>query len=497
MISAVGVFAGWALVLTGVGFGLGAGVEAATSGPLAAPLATGATVVGGVGLGLLRWCRLPAVLRPAQALAAVLVAWTTAVVCTAALYQASGRLGSPARALFESSAGYATLAASTLSDPGVLPGGLLAVRAWSQWVAGLAALVVMVLVLPALGSGVTGQVAAGLPQPEHLGSRRTAQIVRRFARWYVTLTVLLVAAYAAVGTPPIDALTLGATTISTGGFTNHPDLESFRDPARQWVAILGMVMTGGGLTLIVSMSRLRRTGRAALRSAELRTYGLVLVGGTAALVTLASDELPAAPLDGLRESLFTTASLVSTTGYVVADWSAWSELAQVVVVALLAVGAMSGSTGSGFRILQARILAAYARGVLRAELHPRAVTPVSVGDAFVTDDRVVRTVGFQVLYLTAAFVGAVLLAATGVDLLGSVSGALSALSTVGPALGDLAPGRQEASLHGADLLVLGGLAVVGRIGIYPIFTAGPSLLGVWRRRRSVARRVRRPGRVPS
>ena len=247
-----------------------------------------------------------------------------------------------------------------------------------------------------------------------------------------------------------------------------------------------MVVAGAGIALVWRGAREVRDEVA--RSRELRTYALVLAIGTVVLTVAEHDG--AAVHDRVRIALFTSASLVSTTGFAAEDWTAWGELAQVVVLALLAVGAMSGSPGGGFRILRARVLAAYAASVVLTEEHRRAAVPVSLGDTPVPRDVTQRMVGYQVLWIASAFVGAVLLAATGLDAAGSVSGAISALATVGPALGDLSPSRDVAHLAGVDLVVLGGLALTGRVGVYPVLATVPALLARRRRRRVLRRRAR-------
>ncbi len=489
---------GLALLLVAAGCALSAVVALGDGARPGVGFGVAALVTGAAGAGLLRSARPPTRIPPPDAVLAVVAAWATSVVASTAVYLATGGIDDVDRALFESASGYATSALSAVPDPAALPDSVLLWRAWTQWTAGFGALLVVVVVLPTLGLGIlrrrgpTGPTGAtngrivgsrGALVP---GSRRASEIRRRLAVAYLTLTGVGVAAYLVGGLGPFDAVTYAFTTVSTGGFTNRAPLESFGGARLQWAAIGGMVVAGGGVALVWRGAREVRDE--VTRSRELRTYALVLAIGT--LVLAVAEHDGAALHDRVRIALFTAASLVSTTGFAAEDWTAWGELAQVVVLALLAVGAMSGSPGGGFRILRARVLAAYAVSVVITEEHRRAAVPVTLGDTPVPKDVTQRMVGYQVLWIASAFVGAVLLAATGLDAAGSVSGAISALATVGPALGDLSPARDVAHLAGADLVVLGGLALTGRVGLYPVLAAVPALVARRQRTRVLRRRAR-------
>lgn len=497
-----------ALLLVGVGCALSALVGVGGGARPGVGFGSVALVAGGAGALLLRTSRPPIRIPPHDAILAVVAAWMTSVVASTVVYVATGGIDDVDRALFESASGYATSALSGVRDPSTLPASVLFWRAWTQWTAGFGSLLVAVLVLPTLGLGIlrrrsvgTGRGATaggtsdgsggsrrmasgGALEP---GSRRASEIRRRLALTYLALTGAGVVAYLLGGLGPFDAVTYAFTTVSTGGFTNGAPLEAFDGARLQWAAIGGMVVAGAGIALVWRGARGVRDEVTSSR--ELRTYAAVVLIGTAVL-TLAEHDGQSL-VDRVRVALFTTTSLVSTTGFAVDDWALWGDLAQVVVLALLAVGSMSGSPGGGFRILRARVLAAYAASVVLVEEHRRAAVPVTLGDTPVPRDVSQRMVGYQVLWIATAFVGAILLAATGLDAAGAVSGSISALATVGPGLGDLSPGKDAASLAGADLAVLGSLSLMGRVGLYPVLAAAPALLLRRRRRRVRRRRDRR------
>ena len=172
--------------------------------------------------------------------------------------------------------------------------------------------------------------------------------------------------------------------------------------------------------------------------------------------------------DRLRTAAFTATSMVSTTGHWVADWTGWPFGPQLLLLVLMGVGAMSGSMGGGFRVVRALALVSYVWRELRRQLQVRSVQVVRVGDTVIDEDTVDRMVGYQVLFIGTAAAGMAGLALTGEDVLTSLSGAVSTLTTVGPALGDLAPGTPIVGASDATLFVLMALMASGRLELYPV-----------------------------
>jgi len=306
-------------------------------------------------------------------------------------------------------------------------------------------------------------------------------LLRRLVALYAALTAAGVVLYLAGGMRPFDAVTYAFTTISTGGFSNHPSsIAHFDSAAIEWAAVGGMVLAGSNLALL--WRGLRGVTGSVLRSAELRAYGAVVAGGAVVLVLWTAP--PGGATDeSARHAAFSVASAVSTTGYTVTDWSAWTTGAQILLLALVGVGSMSGSTGGGFRVLRALTLVAYVRREIARQLHPRAVVAVKVGGVPVDEELVSRMVGHQALYVVLAASGAVGLAAFGSDITTSASAAISALATFGPALGDLAPSGGALTLDGGARAVLVVLMLVGRLEIYPLLLGTGAVAAVGRARR--------------
>lgn len=436
-----------------------------------------------VGAAFVHFCRVPVRLRSSTAFVGVMAVWLTLVTLSTATYEILGTFSFWDDSIFESVSGFTTTASTVVGDPEALSRGTLLWRAGTQWLGGLAALVFVVAILPSIGVGGLDVTEAG---QRHAGtslrSRRTVTQMRRLAGLYATLTVLGVVLFFAGGMGPFDAITYAATTISTGGFANHAgSFGHFESAAVEWAGFGGMVL--GGVNMALLFRGLRRDTPTPLwRSFELRAYLVViLVGGAViALTTIPSGGLTH---DSVRHGLFHIASAASTTGHFVGGWGTWAAGPQVLLLAVMGVGAMSGSAGSGFRLVRALALVGYLRRELVVQLHPRAAGPVRVGRRPVSEELVARMIGYQAQYLLVAATGAVAVGALGGELVTALSGAIAAVANVGPALGDLVPGAGGVlQLPRPARAALMPLMLLGRLEIAPVLV-GTVIAGTSVRRR--------------
>jgi trk system potassium uptake protein TrkH len=193
--------------------------------------------------------------------------------------------------------------------------------------------------------------------------------------------------------------------------------------------------------------------------------GLIATG----TILIAVIESPGSGLaETLRLSAFTATSATSTTGHWAADWAMWGSGPQLLIVALVGVGAMSGSSGGGFRVARAMAMLSFLRREVVTQLRPHVTHLVRVGGEVVDERMVSRMLGYQVLFLITAAAGMLGLALSGADLVTATAGAVSALATFGPAPGDLGVGRNIAGLNDEALLVVGTLMFAGRVELYPV-----------------------------
>jgi trk system potassium uptake protein len=471
---------GLVLVVCGAGLVVSAVVDAVAGGPAAAALLACGAVAGVAGAGLRAVSSLPARLRAGSAFAAVVAAWATAVAVSTVAYLVTGTFSRLDDAVVESVAGFTTTAFSVLRRADLTTEGVLLWRALTQWFGGFAALVVIVAVLPSLGvGGLEGGERGADARSLYLRSPRVQALLGRLVVLYVVLTMAGAALYRLGGMTPFDALTYACTTISTGGFGNHPQsFRHFDSAVLEWTGIGGMVLAGANLALVWQGLR-GATSRTdlgeVLRSTELRVYLAVLaVAAAAAVAWTVPDGGPTH--QSVRHAVFSVTSVVSTTGHTVTDWGTWPHGAQAALMLLAGVGAMSGSPGGGFRQLRALVLVGYLRREVVRQLHPRAVLVVRVGRVVVPEAVASRMVAYQVVYLLVVAVGAVALALLGAELVTAASLSLSAVATVGPALAEASPGLGTTEVPAGARLALTPVMLLGRLEVTAVLVGVASLV---------------------
>lgn len=377
--------------VAGVAMLVGAVVDWIDDGPDVGALALCGVPTTILGIVVWRATVVPKEVRSLEVFVTVTLAWLALSVVGAMPYVVTGRLPVFDQALFESIAGYTTTGATVLRPVAETSQGLLMYRALTQWIGGMGVIVLVIAVLPTVGSGAMNLMTAEAPGP---AGERLAPKVRQTARhlWsvYVGFTLAVAVAYVVAGMSLYDGFAHSFTTVSTGGFSPHnASIAHFDSAAIEWIAIVGMFLAGGSFALY--HRALRGRPGPLLRSTEFRAYvALVLV---ASLVAFLVADAGALSGQHARDSLFSITSVISTTGYATADFGTWSEGAQIVIMLLLPLGAMAGSTAGGVKLVRVLAVASYAHRAALSQLHPRLVRPVWVGARAVPEEIATRIVG--------------------------------------------------------------------------------------------------------
>ncbi|MEL0141317.1 MAG: potassium transporter TrkG, partial [Acidimicrobiaceae bacterium] len=304
----------------------------------------------------------------ARVIAGLASTWAALVVAGSVVYLASGTITTVDEALFESAAGFSTVAATTV-DPESLGTSMSLFRAGTQFVGGLVGLLAGVVALPRTMKG-------NVQIPKGRGSRADRLVPdpaigrQRVVRLYLALATACGFGYLITGLGARSSLIHALTTVSTGGFSDRADSLASAPGGAKVVATVFMLI--GGMSFFALFWLLRGNHRRFVRSPELRIY-LGIIG----VVTLALLR----EVDGLSvgDALFTAASASSTTGLAVIDWTGFPAGAMALLLVAVATGAMGASAGSGLRVIRAWLLCLFAAREIRRQLDPKAVTLVRHG----------------------------------------------------------------------------------------------------------------------
>lgn len=408
------------------------------------------------------------VIRARDVFVTVTGCWTIAALIGAVPILVAGDARSYVAAVFEAMSGLTTTGATVFDEIEPLPDSVLLWRSTMQWLGGIGIVVLLVGIAPALGVGSTRALFAELSGPtKERYTPRIADTARSLVRIYVALSIANVLAYVATGMEWFDALCHAMTTISTGGFsTQTASLGAFGDGTRA-VAILFMLLGGVNFGIFVLLSMRRRPFR--LQLLELTWYVVALVAFSAVVAATLVGHADAGAGRAILDAAFTVVSVVTTTGYVTADFDAWNEAARTLVLAVMFVGGSAGSTVGGIKIIRWMMLGVSIRAELRRLMHPSAVVGVRLGTRHFSDRDVLTLMSFVVAYLGVFVTAAVLVAMTSdLDLVSSIAAAAASITLVGPGLGQVGASESYSAVSDAGMVVLAATMLLGRLEIFTV-----------------------------
>jgi trk system potassium uptake protein len=401
--------------------------------------------------------------------AVVAFTWIAVGIMGAVPYMLAGVVHRPVHAFFESFSGFTTTGATVFADIEALPHGILFWRALTQWVGGMGIIVLGIAILPFLGVGGMQLFQAEVPgpTPERLQPRiaQTAKVL-----WYVYagLTAAQVGLFMIGGLSLFDAVTHAFTTLSTGGFSpRNASIAAFDSAYIHYVTIV--FMFAAGINFALHYRALTSRGRGYLGDAELRFFALVILAATLAVTGLLLASEPGADVErSFRDALFQVVSIGTTTGYVTRDYGLWPLGAQLVLVGLMFMGGMAGSTAGGAKVIRIHILMRHGLAELKKNIHPRAVVVTRVGRKVIPDDILLKVLAFLLLFFVLFAAGTLGLALLGHDLATAVGSSASAIANIGPGLGAVGAVENYGWMDPWSHLLLICLMVVGRLEIFTI-----------------------------
>ncbi len=395
-------------------------------------------------------------------------------------YLFSGTIPNITNAFFETMSGYTTTGASIIDDIEILPEGILFWRSLTHWIGGMGIIVLAIAILPLLGIGGMQLFAAEAPGPnaDKLHPRITDTAKRLWLIYFgytVAETILLKLA----GMSLFDAMNHSLATLSTGGFsTKNASLAYWNNqPLIQYIVIFFMFLAGSNFVL--SYFAFKGKVQKIIRDEEFKYYTafIVIFSVIVALVIYFKANVPITeyhPMvlgdaeSSFRHSLFQVVAIVTTTGFVTADFTAWTPFITVFFFGLMFAGGSAGSTAGGIKIMRHILIIKNGLLEFKRTLHPNAIIPVRFNNKTVTEHVVYNVIGFFVLYMLLFVIGALVLGFLGLDFDSSIGGAASALGNVGPAFGSLSPLNNFNSLPALGKWWCGFLMLAGRLELFTV-----------------------------
>jgi trk system potassium uptake protein TrkH len=412
----------------------------------------------------------------------VTLGWLTLSITGMLPYLLSGAIPNISNAFFETISGYSTTGSSILTDIESMPKGILFWRSATHWIGGMGIIVLTIAILPLLGIGGMQLFMAEAPGPsaDKLHPRIT-DTAKRLYLIYVFLTFLEFFLLKAAGMTWFDAINHAMSTVSTGGFSTKNSSIAFYNniPVIQYIITIFMLIAG--TNFVITYFALKGKVQKVFNSEEFRYYffGIFSVSILIAVIiiffkddtlvtTLSHPEIYGKTESAIRHSFFMVTSVVTTTGFVSADFTMWNYFATGIFFALFFTGGSAGSTSGGVKIVRHIVMLKNSFLEFKKALHPNAIIPVRYDGKSVNQTIVFNIISFFIIYMLIFIIASVLLTLMGLDFLSALGAAASSLGNIGPAIGTVSPVDNFAHLSTSAKWFCSFLMLIGRLELFTV-----------------------------
>lgn len=412
----------------------------------------------------------------------VTLGWLTLSVTGMLPYLFTGAIPTITNAFFETLSGYSTTGASILTDIEAMPKGILFWRSATHWIGGMGIIVLTIAILPLLGIGGMQLFMAEAPGPSTDKLHpRISDTAKRLWLIYVALTITEFFLLKVAGMTWFDAINHAMATMSTGGFsTKNTSLAYYNGmPFVQYIVIFFMFVAGTNfvLTYFVLKGKIRKI----FQSEEFKYYFFGSIGLTILITililffqdpnlqtTIAHPMILGKEESAIRHALFQVVSIVTTTGFVTADFTMWSFFATAVFFSMFFLGGSAGSTSGGIKIVRHITMLKSSFLEFKKAIHPNAIIPVRYDGKMVSQNILFNILSFFIIYMFIFIISSVILTFLGLDFISALGAAASSLGNIGPAIGSVSPVNNYEHLSVGAKWFCSFLMLIGRLELFTV-----------------------------
>ncbi len=397
----------------------------------------------------------------------VALAWVLWSVFGALPFLFSGCIPRFEDALFEVVSGFTTTGSTILNNIEGLPKCMNFWRCLTHWIGGMGVLVFVMTVIPLSNKNSMFLMRAEMPGPtcDKLvpKARSTARILYTM---YLGLSLAEVIFLLAGGMNLYEAVIHTFSTAGTGGFSDrNASIAAFDSAYIDGVITVFMLLFGINFNLYFLL--LMKNFKGFFKNEELRTYfGIVAVA--IALITLNIVNLYGGFLHAFRYAAFQVVSVITTTGFVTANYDLWPEFSKTILLMVMVVGACAGSTGGGMKVSRIIILARTITKETRQILHPKSVNVVKLDGKRLTDEETHGVYVYTICYAAILCVSVLLISVDNFDFTTNFTAVLTMLNNVGPGLAKAGPVENFSAFSCFSKIILSLDMLIGRLEILPM-----------------------------
>ena len=407
---------------------------------------------------------------------AVLIAvfgWVIISAVSALPFIIHGSISSFTDAFFEMMSGYTTTGATILTDIESLPHGLLFWRSETHLLGGMGFLTLTLIFLPNGMAGVRifraesnpGQV---ITKEKFLPRNRDAMIWL----WVIFLGLILLQTLMlwVGGMPLFESLCHAFGTVATAGFSpKNSSLGYYGNAYFDWVVTIFMFL--GGMTFMLFYHMLKGEWNIVRINTELRWYAIIVLFfcGISTLILWMNGTYDRF-FDALRYASFQIISLLTTTGFTTTDYELWPKTVQMMLYLICFIGACTGSTTSGIKIVHFVIIWKYmVTTIKKMFFQPRTILPIHLNQRAIDPFAVNLSICYFIANIFLVFGGAsVMVFIDSMDFQTGMSSVISSLMNIGPGFGDVGPSGNYAQISPTGKWFLAWLMLVGRLEMFSV-----------------------------
>jgi len=402
-----------------------------------------------------------------EGILAVTLSWLTLTLCGTFPYILSGNISSPVDAFFESASGFSTTGSSILADVEALDRSILFWRSLTHWIGGLGIIVLVIIVLPSLK--ITGYQLMSLESSlkEKIHPRAKA-VGFRLLYIYIGLTLAETGFLLFGDMDLFESLCHTFGTVATGGFSTRNAGVASYSAYTQYIIAFFMLLSG--ISYVVYYYVFKFNFNKVMHNEELWFYLIVslIAGVILTSIIFSTTEKPFET--AFREGFFQAVSLITTTGFITANYLEWSPAGIIIVFFLLFAGACTGSTTGGIKMARHLIVIKNIRNVFTRLVHPNAVYQIRLNDRPLSENTNISILTFVVIYLFIFVAGTIITVITGLDTVTAASASATSLGNIGPGLGSIGPVDNFSHFPETTKILLSLMMIIGRLEIFAVFS---------------------------
>jgi len=371
-------------------------------------------------------------------------------------------------AFFESMSGFTTTGATILSDIEMLPKSVLLWRNMTQWLGGMGVIALAVAIFPFTGMGGAHLFKAEVPGPsKDKISSRFSDTAKLLWGVYLIFTILETVMLMLGGVNFFDSLCITFGTMATGGFAPlNASIAHFSSAFVHYIIIFFMTLAGINFNLHYWALRVNRMRY--FKNPELRLFISIIIGATIFITAIRMLSGTKLSEETVRDSLFQTVSIITTTGFITKDYELWPAATQIMLFLLMFVGGCASSTGGAIKNVRILVLFKYIGAEVKKLFYPRGVFPVKLEGKSVPENLVSNIMAFVILYVLFFIFGTVAVSCLGMDMISAAGAVAATLGNVGPGLGTVGPIDNFADVPAVAKWILSFLMLAGRLEIFTV-----------------------------